>query len=239
MTALVSNSAIVIGATGLVGRECVSQLVARAEFDSVVALARRPSPDDIRSPKLRSIQIDFDRLDERPEVFGTSHVFCALGTTLKQAGSRERFREVDFGYPLRVAELAAAAGARHFLLVSSIGANPASRAYYLRVKGELEGAVLALGFPSVTVVRPSVLLGKRKEFRLAEEVASRLSWAFPRMYRAVRVQDVARALVNAAIENRPGVRVIENPALLAAEGVRRSVASNRTLPPSTTSGGLK
>lgn len=205
------HSAVVIGATGLVGRECVTQLAARPEFERVTAVARRAWPGDLQNPRLRAVVIDFDRLDEQPDLFRASHVFCALGTTIKQAGSREKFRHVDFGYPLRVAEFARAAGARHFLLVSSVGASPASRTFYLQVKGELEAAVMALGFPSVTVVRPSLLLGERKEFRLGEELAMRLSWAFPRTYRAVHVRDVARALVNAAVEDRPGVRVIENP----------------------------
>jgi uncharacterized protein YbjT (DUF2867 family) len=211
MSDLVANSAVVIGATGLVGRECVMQLAARPDFERVTAVVRRALPDDIQRPTVRTVLIDFDRLDGRSDVFRSSHVFCAFGTTIKQAGSQERFRQVDFSYPLRVAELAVAAGARHFLLVSSVGASPTSRTFYLRVKGELEAAVMALGFPSVTVVRPSFLLGERKEFRLGEDIAMRLSWAFPRKYRAVQVRDVARALVNAAVEDRPGVRVIENP----------------------------
>lgn len=209
------NSAVVIGATGLVGRECVARLATRPEFERVTAVVRRALPDEIQRPTVRTVLIDFDRLDERGDAFRASHVFCALGTTLKQAGSRERFRQVDFSYPLRVAELAVAAGARHFLLVSSIGASPTSRTFYLRVKGELEAAVMALGFPSVTVVRPSFLLGERQEFRLGEEIAMRFSWAFPRKYRAVHVRAVARALVNAAVEDRPGVRVIENPEISA------------------------
>src|SRR5262245_60109257 len=203
-------SAVVVGATGLVGRECAKQLVARPQCGRVTVVARRALAGDSQSPKLRTAVIDFDRLDERSDVFRASHVFCALGTTIKQAGSQERFRQVDFGYPLRVAELALAAHARHFLLVSSVGADPGSRGFYLRVKGDLEKAILALGFRSVTVVRPSFLLGDRKEFRLIEEVALRLSWAFPRRYRAVHVRDVASALVNAAVEDRPGVRVIES-----------------------------
>ncbi|MHB1330007.1 MAG: Rossmann-fold NAD(P)-binding domain-containing protein [Gemmatimonadales bacterium] len=92
-----------------------------------------------------------------------------------------------------------------------MGASPASRTFYLQVKGELEQAILALGFPSITVVRPSLLLGDRAEFRLGEMIAARLAWAFPRKYRAVHVRDVARALVDAAVEDRPGVRGIENP----------------------------
>ena len=206
-----THSAVVIGATGLVGRECVKQLVARTEFERVTAVTRRALPDEVHSPKLQSVVIDFDRLGDRPEAFRASHAFCALGTTIKQAGSQERFRQVDFSYPLRMAELARAAGARHFLLVSSVGASPSSRAFYLRVKGELEQAISALGFASVTIVRPSLLLGDRKEFRLGEAIATRLGWALPRQYRPVHVRDVARALVEAAVENRPGVRVIENP----------------------------
>ena len=215
MASPVSNSAIVIGATGLVGRECVMQLAARPEFERVTAVARRALPDDLQSPKLRTVLTEFDRLDEHLDTFRASHVFCALGTTIKQAGSRERFRQVDFGYPLRAAELAKAAGARHFLLVSSVGASSASRGFYLRVKGDLEAAILAVGFPSLTIVRPSFLLGRREELRLGEQIAMRLSWAFPHKYRAVHVRDVARALVSAAVEDRPGVRVIENPELTA------------------------
>lgn len=210
MISPVSNSAVVVGATGLVGRECLKQLAACPRFERVTALARRALPDDIQDPKLRAVVVDFDRLDERRDVFQVSHAFCAFGTTIKQAGSQERFRQVDFGYPLRVAQLAVAAGARHFLLVSSVGASATSRGFYLRVKGELEEAVTALGFRSLTIVRPSLLLGGRKEFRLGEELAMRFSWAFPRKYRAVHVRDVARALVHAAAEDQPGVRVIEN-----------------------------
>jgi uncharacterized protein YbjT (DUF2867 family) len=138
---------------------------------------------------------------------------------------------VDFGYSLRVGELAVAAGARHFLLVSSVGASPTSRGFYLRVKGDLEVAIMALGLPSVTVVRPSLLLGGRKEFRLGEEIALRLSWAFPRKYRPVHVRDVTRALVNAAVEDRPGVRVIESSEV-STQGSRRSTATSPTAPPS-------
>lgn len=212
---LLSNSAVVVGATGLVGREILKELVARPEFERVTAAARRALPEELQSPKLQTALIDFDRLDDQPDVFRASHVFCAMGTTIKQAGSQERFREVDFSYPVRVAELARATGARHFLLVSSVGANPASRTFYLKVKGELEGAILALGFPSTTVVRPSLLLGDRSEFRLGERIAARLAWALPRKYRAVHVCDVARALVDAAVEDRPGVRIIENPEISA------------------------
>jgi uncharacterized protein YbjT (DUF2867 family) len=207
------SSALVIGATGLVGRECVRQLAAHPGFERVTALVRRALPSGLMTAKVKTELVDFDRLDARPEVFQATHLFCALGTTIKQAGSEERFRQVDFSYPLRAAELALAAGVRHFLLVSSVDANPVARSFYLRVKGELEAAIEGLGFRSVTIVRPSLLLGDRNEFRLTEEVARRLSWAFPSKYRPVHARDVAAALVAAAAEDRPGVNLIENPAI--------------------------
>lgn len=210
------NSAVVVGATGLVGREIVKLVVARPEFERVTVVARRPLPDSPQNPKLQIRIVDFDRLGDQAEAFQASHHFCALGTTIKQAGSQERFRQVDFGYPLRVAELARAAGARHFLLVSSVDASPTSRGFYLQVKGELEQAILALGFPSVTIARPSLLLGDRQEFRLGEVIVMRLGWALPRKYRPVHVRDVARVLVEAAVQDRAGVRVIENPEIRAA-----------------------
>jgi uncharacterized protein YbjT (DUF2867 family) len=207
------SSAIVVGATGLVGRECVRQLAAHPGFERVTALARRAPPSDPVPAKVKTELVDFDRLDARPEVFQATHLFCALGTTIKQAGSRERFRQVDFGYPLRAAELALAAGVRHFLLVSSVDASPASRNFYLRVKGELEAAIQGIGFRSVTIVRPSLLLGDRNEFRLMEQVAMRFAWAFPRKYRPVHARDVAAALVAAAAVDWPGVNFIENAAI--------------------------
>lgn len=203
-------TAVVLGATGLVGRECVQLLLQQPAFTHVTALSRRPVVSTIGDAKLQHAIVDFDDLEKSRDALAASHVFCALGTTIKQAGSQVRFREVDLGYPAHAAELALAAGARHFLLVSSLGASADARTFYLRVKGELEQRIVGLGYRSVTIVRPSLLLGDRAEFRFGERVASRFAWAFPRKYRAVHVRDVARALVYAAVQDKPGVRVIEN-----------------------------
>jgi uncharacterized protein YbjT (DUF2867 family) len=200
-------SALVIGATGLVGTELIRRLGENHAFERVVALVRRPME---APPKVEVVQVDFDHLDAVPHVFHVSHVFCALGTTLKQAGSRERFTQVDYGIPLRVARLARAAGARHFLLVSSLGANPRSRVFYGRVKGALEQSLAPLGYASLTIIRPSLLLGDRPEFRLGERIATLLAWTFPARYRAVEARDVAAALVEAAVEDKPGLKVIAN-----------------------------
>jgi uncharacterized protein YbjT (DUF2867 family) len=202
---------LLAGATGLVGGECLARLAADETASAVTALVRRMPADSSRHDrKVRFAVVDFDRLEEQRALFAVDQVVCALGTTIKKAGSREAFRRVDYDYPLAIARLALAAGARHFLLVSSLGADASSSVFYSRVKGRLEQAVMALGYPSVTIVRPSLLLGEREEFRLGEEIMKRLGWLAPGKYRPVKARDVARALIAAAREDRPGCRVIES-----------------------------
>ena len=205
---------LLAGATGLVGRECLTLLTADPAVVEVVALVRRP-PEAVavHHRKLRFEQVDFEQLGLHRRLLQVDQVICALGTTIRKAGSREAFRRVDFDYPLAIARLARQQGARHFLLVSAAGASSASRVFYSRVKGELEEAIATLGYPSLTIVRPSLLLGDRDEFRLGEEVGKRLGWLVPAAWKPVHPRDVAAALVGAAREDRPGQRVIESAAV--------------------------
>lgn len=204
------KSALLVGATGLVGTECLKLLLDDPVFARVVVLARRALPPGIKSPKLEVCLTDFDRLVEQTSLFRVQLVFCALGTTLRQAGSPARFREIDHGLPLAVARMAAAQGAKHFLLVSALGADPGSLFFYNRVKGELEKAVSSLPFRSVTILRPSLLLGERRDPRLAEEVAKRFAFLCPERYRPVEARDVAAALVASAKVGESGVRIVES-----------------------------
>ena len=202
---------LLVGATGLVGGECLALLAADKTVASVTAPVRRvPKASSGYGPEVHFVKVDFERLEAQPALFSVDQVVCALGTTIKQAGSRVAFRRVDFDYPLAIARLAREAGARHFLLVSALGADPKSAVFYSRVKGELEQAILALDYPAVTIVRPSLLLGDRREFRLGEEIAKRFAWATPRKYRPVAARAVAAALVAAAREDRAGRRIIES-----------------------------
>ena len=137
-------------------------------------------------------------------------ILCALGTTIRQAGSRERFRLVDYQYPLETARLGLAGGATHYLLVSATGADPRSWVFYSRVKGEVESAILAMPYRSVTIVRPSLLLGRRAEYRLGEQIAKRLAFLAPRRYKPVHADAVAATLVSAAKDDVPGRRIIES-----------------------------
>ena len=199
---------LLAGATGLVGGLCLQRLLADPVFTRVVVLVRRPVGTS--HPKLEQHVVDFARLGQGRELFKVDKVMCALGTTIKQAGSQDRFREVDHDYPLQLARMGLAQGARHFLLVSALGANARSGVFYNRVKGEVEADVRALGFPQLTIVRPSLLLGERHEFRLGEEVGKRFAFLVPGKYRPVQADSVAKVLVEAARRDTPGVEVIES-----------------------------
>jgi uncharacterized protein YbjT (DUF2867 family) len=222
-------SVLVAGASGLVGRAVVRRLVAQSWPGRVTALVRRAgtlTAEHAMPGRLHEYVIDFERLDapEARPALAADIVICALGTTLRQAGSEAAFRRVDVEYPAELARRAFAAGAHHFLLVSALGADARSRVFYNRCKGEAEAEILSVGFASVTVVRPSLLLGKRAELRRGERIAQSLSraigWMVPRPWRPVPAESVAAALVSAARVDAPGVRLLENAALLAAKDER-------------------
>jgi len=136
--------------------------------------------------------------------------FCCLGTTIRAAGSQEAFRAVDYDLVLAVAQRAREMGARHFLVISALGADAQSRVFYNRVKGELEQGVRALAFPSLTIARPSLLEGDRSEVRPGEILGAKLAFLVPGRWKPVHVRQVARALVQAAADERVGEHVLEN-----------------------------
>jgi uncharacterized protein YbjT (DUF2867 family) len=209
-------SAIVAGATGLVGQALVQYLSADPTWQEVRALVRRDLPPELASPTVVPVQVDYTRLDPPPQWAAADHVFCALGTTMRQAGSAAAFRQVDLDFPLALARATLARGSRHYLLVTAVGSSSTSRVFYNRVKGEVEAAVNALGFRSVTIARPSLLLGHRRETRWAEQVGKVVGLLAPARWRPVPAERVARALVEAARQDLPGVRILENRDLLAA-----------------------
>jgi uncharacterized protein YbjT (DUF2867 family) len=203
-------SIALLGATGLVGRHTLDLLAGDPYFTRVVVLARRKFAEAM-APRVEAHIVEFERLHERPDLLGVDQVICALGTTIKAVGgSKEKFRAVDYGIPLAAARIAQQQGARHFLLVSALGASAESRVFYSRVKGELEDALRTLPFRSVTILRPSLLLGDRNEFRLGEEVAKRFAFLVPGKYRPIHARDVAAALVRSAKEDVPGLHILES-----------------------------
>ncbi len=223
------RSAVVLGGTGLVGGRLLRLLAADAECERVVALGRRASGvTGGGAAKVKDVTADLGDPATYREHLDVDCVFCALGTTIKKAGSEEAFRKVDFEYPLAVAREAAAIGARRYVLVSAVGADARSGIFYNRVKGELEDALRALPFArGVRVLHPSILLGDRKESRPGEQVAAVFMRATAplfagglKKYRAVDADDVARAMVHAAKSEGDGVVVYEGATLFEAAAGR-------------------
>ncbi len=209
------RTALVLGSTGLVGGQLLRQLLADDLCERVITLVRRPT--GLVHPKLREQVVDFDHLHLARESFAVDDLYCCLGTTIKKAGSQAAFRRVDYDYPVAAARLAVESGVQHYLLVSSMGADPHSRIFYSRVKGEVEAAVAGAGLPSVGVVRPSLLLGEREEFRFGEAVAAAVSKVvaplMPGKIRPITGQTVARAMIRIAREGPPGVQIYLNDEL--------------------------
>jgi len=203
------------GATGLVGQLVLQRLLADTRVERVVAPTRR-SPG-VAHPRLFAPVVDFDALPEDAPWWRVDAVVCTLGTTLARAGSREAFRHVDFDYPLAVARLAHAHGAKTFALNSAMGADPRSRVFYSRVKGELEQALSQVGFHALALVRPGLIDGERTERRTGEALALAASRAMrpvlPRAWRPSRAARIADALVEAALAPRAGVTTVEAAAL--------------------------
>jgi uncharacterized protein YbjT (DUF2867 family) len=204
------GTALIAGATGLVGGECLRRLLAHPAWTTVVVLTRREVAVEPKSPKLRQVLTDLATLDNHRDQLVADHVFCALGTTMRKAGSRAAFREVDFEYPLRLARLARANGATHYSLVSAVGADRRSAFHYSRVKGELEEALMEMDWPSLAIFRPSVIEGKRSEVRPLERLSGSLLRLAPVAWRPVAAADIASAMVSLALESPPGITIVES-----------------------------
>lgn len=185
------------------GGELLRLLLAAPEYERVIALGRRPL--EIQHPKLVSLTVDFAALEKTAADLRCDDAFCCLGTTIRDAGSREAFRAVDHAAVLAFAWAAQRSGAKRFFVVSALGADADSRIFYSRVKGETEAALQVLGFGTLAVFRPGLLLGKRPRFRLGERLSAAVLWLLEplmfgrlRKYRAIGAATVARAMLRAS-----------------------------------------
>lgn len=213
-----ARTALVAGASGLVGGHVLRLLLEDRGYDRVTTLARRELP--LAHPKLTQRRVDFEHLAQLADFPRVHDVFCCLGTTLKQAGSADAFRKVDLTFVVELGRVAARHRASQFLVVTALGADPGSRVFYSRVKGEAEAAVRRLAFDGVYIFRPSLLLGARPEHRpgerLAALVAPLVSWALVgplARYRPIRAAALARAMVRVARDTTGGVQVYESDAI--------------------------
>jgi uncharacterized protein YbjT (DUF2867 family) len=208
------KTALLLGATGLVGSECLKRLVTDDYYSRIIVLTRRALADAVGSTKIESHVIDFNRISDYRDLLKASHVFCTLGSTIRKAGSKEQFYKVDFTYVHDIAGLCAEQGTEHFLVVSAMGADVRSMIFYNRVKGELEKALQRLPFKSLSIFRPSLILGDRKEYRLREEISKLVSgvfaFAIPGKYKPVEAADIAKAMLTTAHAGPAGLRIYES-----------------------------
>ncbi|HEX3678124.1 MAG TPA: NAD(P)H-binding protein [Galbitalea sp.] len=217
---MTSRTALVLGGTGLVGGHLLNQLVADDRYVRVTALVRRPLARVENSEgRVDARVVDFERLAEQWD-FAATDVYCCLGTTMNS--SREVFRRVDHDYPVEVARLAHAAGARRLAIVSAIGANTESRVSLLRVKGETERDIAALGYECVEIFRPATLLGGRTKPRSGQGVANAIGpvaahamFGPLRRFRPIRSEDLAMAMLAALQRDEPGVHIHTYPEIMA------------------------
>ena len=203
-------TALLAGASGLVGGECLRRLLDERAYATVVLVTRRDLGSLASHRKVRQVVCEFARLESVADALRADHVYCALGTTIRKAGSQARFREVDFEYPNGLATLTRNQGATHFSLVSALGADRRSPFFYSRVKGELEEAVRAMGWPSLCIVRPSVIAGDRAEARPLERLAEHALRFAPQTWRPVPASVIAAAMVKTALRSPAGTTVIES-----------------------------
>ncbi len=200
-----------IGATGLIGSNLLELLQNDDHFSSIKILARRPL--ECSDHKVRVIVLDFSDTEAfKSAISGSDVIFCAVGTTTKKVkGDKLAYRKVDFEIPVNAGKLCSETGGSHFLVVSSVGADSKSNNFYLKFKGEMEDSLKEMSIPSVSVFRPSMLLGKRQEFRPAERIAQVLSsffsFAFPSKYKPVKARTVAESMIAASKREIAGFKI--------------------------------
>jgi uncharacterized protein YbjT (DUF2867 family) len=211
-----SKTVLVIGATGLVGKELVQLLSADTFCGQLKVFVRRELPLEF-SRKIKQVIVNFDHPEIINEEIKGDVVFCAMGTTIKAAGSKEAFVKVDYTYVLNFAELAKRNGVKRFILVSSLGVSDRGNNFYLTVKRDIELALARLNFDSLIIVRPSMLLGKRSESRPGESIGKFLMQAFSfifrgklKKYRAIKASTVAKAMITLSKSDLQGVSVFES-----------------------------
>ncbi len=209
------KTAIITGATGLIGKFCLSYLLMDKNYSKIIVVSRSPIP--IKDSKIENIVCSFDELPKHSSHLAGDDVYCCLGTTIAVAGSKDNFKKVDLEYPLLLANICKQQGAKQFLVVSAMGANPNSSIFYNRVKGELEESLKTVGYVSTSIFQPSLLTGLRKEFRLGERFAQitmkifkPLMFGSMKKYQPIEGMVVAYAMHQKASENLPGYHVYQS-----------------------------
>ena len=222
-----SKTALLAGATGLIGSQLLPLLLATERYSKVIVVGRTALP--LAHPKLTQVVTDLGKLQDVRLKLIADDVFCCLGTTLRQAGSKEAFYKVDFLYVVTLAALTAGNFASQFMVISSLGAATESRWYYSRVKGQMEESVRQMPFRAIHIFRPSLLLGPRAQPRLGEQLSAVMLGVLRPLlrgsllkYRPVQAATVAAAMLRAAEDDGGGLRVHLSDEIVTATQIDRS-----------------
>ncbi|MCM3719640.1 NAD(P)H-binding protein [Fictibacillus phosphorivorans] len=208
-----AKTIIVAGASGLVGKEVVKQLIADPHCKEIISLVRKVS--ETKHEKVKEVLYDYTKSEYELENVEADGMIICIGTTMKKVKTKERFKEVDLHIPVKLAKLAIKLDIQHIAVISAMGASPNSSFFYNRVKGEMEKQLIYLQLKNLTIVRPSLLIGDRHEFRfgekLAEKIFSAMPFAFPKKYKPIESTDVARAMIKSIFHHsNHQVNIIEN-----------------------------
>lgn len=208
------RSALIIGSTGLIGNLLLEELIQSEHYSAIRIFVRQPT--GITEPKVEEVTVDFSSPEAFSQLIKGDDLFICLGTTIKKAGSVRGMEEIDRDLPIKIAGLASSNGVKRIAVVSSLGANPGSKNYYLRIKGEMEEGIKKIDFECLAIVRPSMLLGERREKRTGEAVGKIVMRTFSplligklRKYRAIHGKDVALAMI-AILQKEPVRRIYES-----------------------------
>lgn len=212
------KTALIIGSTGLIGSQLLDILLESPAYDKVISFVKRDTGK--KHAKLTQHIIDFDKPESYQNLVVGDDFFCTIGTTIKKAGSKEAFRKVDFEYPQQFATFALKNDVKQFLTISSLGADTTSGNFYLKTKGEIEDFLKNSSFESVAVLRPSLLLGDRKEFRMGEKLGGIFMKLFSfifigglKKYKPIESETVAKSLFRIAQKNKKGFDIYESDEL--------------------------
>jgi uncharacterized protein YbjT (DUF2867 family) len=212
---MTNRKALIAGSTGLVGKNLLHQLSKSGLYTEIISIVRKPTVEEL--PNVKEEIVDFENLEKFAYLFNVNDIYICLGTTIKKAKTQAAFKKIDVDYPIKIAQLAASNKAQKLSVISAMGANSKSKIFYNRMKGIMEQGMINSGIDTINIYRPSLLLGKRSEFRFGEKFASVLVkpilflFAGPlKKYRPVAVKDVAKTMLTNCFNDTTGTNIFEN-----------------------------